>query len=78
VLLGQVWTLPVTVLFTWFTIRGGGSLHVPIAVHTTLNTVPDFAMCDPGRYQRAIGILMMLLALVAVVAMFRDRRLRPD
>ena len=77
-LLRQVWTLPVTVLFTWITIRGGGSLLVPIAVHTTLNARPDFAMSDPARYQRAIGILIVLLALVAVVVMFRDRRLRPD
>lgn len=77
VLLRQVWTLPVTVLFTWLTIRGGGSLLVPIAVHTTLNAMPDFALCDPARYQRSIGILLLLMALVAVVALFTDRRLRP-
>jgi hypothetical protein len=78
VLLRQVWTLPVTVLFTWITIRGGGSLLVPIAVHTTLNAVPDFAMCDPARYLRSVGILLLLMALVAVVVLFTDRRLRPQ
>ncbi len=77
VILRQAWTLPVTVLFTWITIRGGGSLLVPIAVHTTLNAVPDFAMCDPARYLRSVGILLLLMALAAVVVLFTDRRLRP-
>jgi len=50
-----VWTLPLTLLFTWVTMRVGGSLLPALALHTGINTIPDFAMRDPGRYERAMG-----------------------
>jgi membrane protease YdiL (CAAX protease family) len=70
----QCWTLPVAILFTWVTLRAGGNLVAPIALHTTLNAFTDFVMGDPAHYSRAIGLFFLLTAAAAVAALFIDPR----
>ena len=70
----QFWTLPVAVLFTWVALRGGGSLLPPLALHTTINSFPDFAASQPAHYERAIGLFLVLCLVTAVVVLAADRR----
>lgn len=67
----QLWALPLAVLFTWVTVRAGGSLLPAIAFHTALNAVPDFALVDPARYASATAVFWAaaLVASVAVVVL---------
>ncbi len=70
-----VWTLPLALLFTWVTMRAGGSLLPAFALHTGINTIPDFGMRDPVRYERAMGLYALLAIAVGVAVALRDRRL---
>jgi uncharacterized protein len=76
----QVWTLPGTILFTWVTLRAGGSLIPPLVLHTSINAIPDFALDQPQHYERALGMFWVFLLILAVVAALADSRLRnaPD
>lgn len=66
----QVWVLPLAILFTWVTVRAGGSLLPAIAFHTVINAVPDFALAAPARYEAAVAAFFVvgLVLAVAVVA----------
>jgi membrane protease YdiL (CAAX protease family) len=72
----QIWTLPGTIIFTWVTLRAGGSLLPPMLLHATLNAIPDFALGQPAHYERAFGPFFVFLLLVAVAAAMADSRLR--
>jgi len=72
----QLWTLPVALIFTWVTLRAGGSLIPPLMLHTTINMVPDFVVDQPARYERALGLFFVLLLVVGFVAVSTDSRLR--
>ena len=72
-----VWTLPVAVIFTWVTLRAGGSLLPVFALHTTVNVLPDFGMKDPVRYERAMSLYFVMVIIFGIVIVFADRRLRP-
>ena len=72
-----VWTLPLTVIFTWVTVRAGGSLLPAFALHTTLNAMPDFGMKDPARYERAMALYFFMIIVAGIVVPIVDRRLRP-
>lgn len=76
----QLWTMPLAVLFTWVTVRAGGSLLPALALHTTLNAVPDFALADPARYAAATAAfwVVTLIAAVAVVSFDPVLLRRPD
>ena len=69
-----VWTLPVTLLFTWVTLRAGGSLLPAFALHTGINTLPDFAMRDPGRYERSMGLYLVAMLALGIAVPLLDRR----
>jgi hypothetical protein len=71
-----VWTLPVTLVFTWVTMRAGGSVLPALALHTGINSIPDFAMRDPGRYERAMGLYVVLMLALGIAVTLLDRRLR--
>jgi len=72
----QIWTLPVAFLFTWVTLRAGGSLLPPLVLHTAINMIPDFALSQPVRYERALGAFFVFCLLVALVAALADSRIR--
>jgi membrane protease YdiL (CAAX protease family) len=74
----QLWTLPVAVIFTWVTLRAGGSILPSIMVHTILNAIPDFALGQPARYERAFSLFLLLVVAVVVVAAMTDSRLRSE
>ena len=76
----QVWALPLAVLFTWVTVRAGGSLIPAIAFHTVINAVPDFALAAPARYEAALAAFFVvgLVLAVAVVAVDPVMLRRPD
>ena len=74
----QIWTLPVAVLFTWVTLRAGGSLIPPLILHTAINSIPEFALGQPVRYQRALGTFFVFLLVVVIVAALADSRLRGE
>jgi hypothetical protein len=69
------WTLPVTLVFTWVTMRAGGSVLPALALHTGINTIPDFAMRDPGRYERAMVLYALLMLALAIAIAHLDPRL---
>jgi len=73
-LIRQIWTFPLTVLFTWATLRAGGSLLPPLILHTTINSFSDFALAQPGRYERSMGWFFLLVLIVAVAALAIDSR----
>ena len=70
-----VWTLPIAILFTWVTLRAGGSLLPPLALHTTLNSFSDFAIRDPERLQGSIAVLFVMSLVTAVLVATVDKRL---
>lgn len=71
-----LWTLPIALLFTWVTLRAGGSLLPPLALHTTLNTFPDFVARDPSRLQASMAVLFVLFLAAGVLVASVDQRLR--
>jgi membrane protease YdiL (CAAX protease family) len=73
-LVRQFWTLPVSVLFTWVALRGGGSLLPPLALHTTINSFADFVAVQPARMERAAGLFFVFCLAAAVAALIADRR----
>ena len=72
----QVWTLPLTIIFTWVMLRAGGSLLPTLVLHAAINAIPDFALAQPARYENALVLFGVFLGAVAVVATRADPRLR--
>lgn len=70
----QFWTFPVTVLFTWVTLRGGGSLLPALALHTTVNSFSDFVVAQPARHEQAMGLFLAFCLVAAVVCLAADHR----
>lgn len=76
----QVWTLPFTVLFTWVTVRAGGSLLPALALHTGINVFPDFALASPARFESALVVFFVCSVITAVAVCVADPRMlrQPD
>ncbi len=74
----QIWTLPLAILFTWVMLRVGGSLIPPMILHTAINSIPQFALGQPVRYQRALGTFFVFLLVIVIVAALADSRLRGE
>ena len=72
----QITTLPMAIVFTWVTLRAGGSLLPPLLFHASLNAIPDFALGQPVRYERAFGVFLVLLVIIVLVAAMMDPRFR--
>ena len=70
----QLYTFPLAVIFTWVALRGGGSLLPPLALHATLNSFSDFVSAQPERYERALGLFLVFCLVTAVTALAGDRR----
>lgn len=71
----QAWALPIAVLFTWVTLRAGGSLLPPFLFHTAVNSVPDFALADPARYERSALLFWLLMVGGALAVALADGRM---
>lgn len=71
----QIWSFPVTILFTWVALRGGGSLLPPLALHTTINSFADFVVMQPARMERAAGLFFVFCLVAAAAALAIDWRL---
>ena len=72
----QLSTWPLAVLFTWVTLRAGGSLLPPLVLHTAINVIPDFALAEPARYERAMAVFILLLAIAAFAIVLGEARFR--
>ncbi len=48
----------------------------PMILHIAINSIPEFALGQPVRYQRASGTFFVLLLVVVIVAALADSRLR--
>jgi membrane protease YdiL (CAAX protease family) len=75
ILVRQIWTLPIAVLFTWVTVRAGGNLLPAIAFHTALDTVPDFALSEPARYEASVATFLVVGLVAAVAVVVLDPRM---
>jgi len=64
VLIRIIWTIPVTIIFTWFYIRSGGNLLVALFLHTSINILSDLGF---SQYERTALFLFVLLAIAAIL-----------
>jgi len=63
-----IWTLPVTIIFTWFYIKTKGFLLIAILLHTSINVLPDLGF---NHYEESIMVMTLLLIIVASFIVFR-------
>lgn len=66
ILVRIVWTLPVTILMTWFYLRTGGNLLVALLLHASLNIVPDLGASNQDVSMLVFFILMTLAAVIVL------------
>ncbi|NCA76259.1 MAG: CPBP family intramembrane metalloprotease [Alphaproteobacteria bacterium] len=57
-----VWSFSLSIIFTWFFLKTGGSLLIAIIFHTAINILPDIGF---SRYEQAILILTVPLIIVS-------------
>jgi hypothetical protein len=60
-----LWTLPLTMLFTWLFLRAGSSLLAPLALHTSFNVLPGLGC---SRLEPAMAILFVAVLVVGFAA----------
>ena len=65
-----LWTLPVTVIFTWLYLEGRASLLVALFLHTSLNLIPDLGF---GNLERTMLLLAVVNLGVAIGIVARSR-----
>jgi len=72
-----IWTIPLTVIFTWIFLRTGGRMMGVLLLHTSVNMLPDLGF---NHYERSMMVMTVLLIVAAVVVAFRPdmRRLIPS
>lgn len=63
-----IWTLPITIIFTWFYMKTNGSLLIAILLHTSINVLPDLGF---HYYEESIMVMTLLLIIVASIVSFR-------
>ena len=64
------WTLPLTVVFTWFYINTGGNLLIPILLHTSVNVLPDLGF---SNYEKTMGLFTLAIIIVSFVLLRAHR-----
>lgn len=69
VILRIAWTLPLSIIFTWFYLITGGNLFTAILLHTAINILPDLGF---SRYESSIAVLTVSLIAAAVFAASRQ------
>ncbi len=63
VLLRIGWSIPITIIFTWFYLKFGGKLLIAILLHTAVNILPDLGF---SNYGSSILVLALILAIISV------------
>lgn len=63
-----VWTIPLTIIFTWFYLRSRGSLLVALFLHTSINVLGALGF---SMIAQATGVLTLLNLLVAGWIVYR-------
>jgi membrane protease YdiL (CAAX protease family) len=64
VLVRIIYTLPLTILFTWFYLRAKGSLLVAMLLHTSLNVMGDLGL---SGFENAAMVFFVLMATAASI-----------
>ena len=49
-----IWTLPLTIIFTWFFVKTNGSILITLFLHTSVNILPDLGF---NYYEKSLIIL---------------------
>jgi membrane protease YdiL (CAAX protease family) len=72
-----IYTLPLTMLFTWFYLRAKGSLLIAMLLHTSLNVMGDLGL---SRFETAGIVFFVLTAAAALIVSVSSRvfRMRPE
>lgn len=64
VLLRIVWSIPITIVFTWFYLNFGGKLLIAILLHTAINVLPDLGF---SSYDYSILVLALSLIVISII-----------
>ncbi len=75
VLIRIAWTVPLTIIFTWFYLKSSGSLLVALFLHTSVNILPDFGF---SNYEEALVVLWIFMVFLAVVLAVFSREFRKE
>jgi membrane protease YdiL (CAAX protease family) len=77
VLVRIIYTLPLTILFTWFYLRAKGSLLVAILLHTSLNVIGDLGL---SRFENAAIVFFVFVVVAALIVSVSSPafRMRPE
>ncbi len=68
VVLRIVWTLPLTIVMTWFFIKTAGSILIAMLMHTSVNVLPDLGF---ENYESALIFMTLLLIFTATLIGFK-------
>ena len=63
-----IWTLPLTIIFTWLFIKTNGSILIALLLHTSVNVLPDLGFI---HYESSIILMTLLLIITASIIAFR-------
>ena len=72
-----LWTLPLTMLFTWFFLRSGSSLLAPLALHTSLNVLPGLGFSGFEPAMAVLFVAVLVAGFAAAVALSRTNAAAP-
>lgn len=67
-----IWTLPATMLFTWFFLRSGSSLLAPLALHTSINVLPGLGFSQFEPAMALLFVAVLVVGFAAAVALSRS------
>lgn len=72
-----IWTMPLSVLFTWFYVKSGGNLLVALLLHTSINIPGDLGF---SNYELAMAVFFVTFTLAAIATCFSSamRRGEPE
>ena len=59
-----IWTIPLTIVFTYFYIWSRGDLRAPLLLHTSINLLADLGF---ARFEMALMLFFFLISAVATV-----------
>lgn len=70
-----IWTLPLTLIFTWFYLNTGGSLLIALLLHTSINILPDLGF---QNYEMSVMVMTVLLIVAGIIISFKpEMKVKP-